>query len=393
MRAALFGLSLALVSAVPQFDVNLDAAPAQRWQNVTSFYREDILAMTAQLQKNFEQFSSEARSQWHEAIEASMLEEHKAELQGIVDDMKSDTVSMEVLLLFNALYELSSSTACSGMLAAAPDGRMIHGRNMDYSFIYPMPNGTMHDLPDVTFDVTWWKKGQKLMTSVQWPMWIGLHTAMRFDGWTFEQNTRPNNDAVENLKILQTGGKLFGPEVRSVMESVPSFNDAVETLNATNFASPMYMVLAGAGDYEGAVITIDRGGKRLPGTPPVQHTEKASGSWHLLQTNDDLDKPAEDPRRPMAEMLLKQHEQSEVSEDFVWQTVRGLPLYVEKTAFSWVASPKTGYFRTIIHSEPPPVAGSVKLFEDPLQVAGHKSLKRRKLFKNHHLKVLSSRSV
>jgi len=225
-------------------------------------------------------------------------------------------------------------------------------------------------------------KGKKLMTSVQWPFFVGFHTAMRFDGWTFEQNTRPGNDAAENLNALQKGGKLFGTEVRRVMENVQSFDDAVQTLDATNWAAPMYMILAGAGEYEGAVITIDRGGKRLAESPPVQYVEKESGSWHLLQTNDDLDKPAQDPRRPIAEMLLKEHDQSEVSEDFMWQSVRGLPLYVDNTAFSWVASPKTGYHRTVIHSEPTPEQGSLESFVEPLVLTGHQSLKRRKLFKN-----------
>jgi len=289
---------------------------------------------------------------------------------------------MEVMLFFNALYELGSPTMCSGMLAATPDGRMIHGRNMDYSLVYPTLNGTSHDLPDITFEAIWWRKGKKLMTSVQWPFFVGFHTAMRFDGWTFEQNTRPGNDAAENLNALQKGGKLFGTEVRRVMENVQSFDDAVQTLDATNWAAPMYMILAGAGEYEGAVITIDRGGKRLAESPPVQYVEKESGSWHLLQTNDDLDKPAQDPRRPIAEMLLKEHDQSEVSEDFMWQSVRGLPLYVDNTAFSWVASPKTGYHGTVIHSEPTPEQGSLESFVEPLVLTGHQSLKRRKLFKN-----------
>merc|ERR1719421_2548449 len=116
---------------------------------------------------------------------------------------------------------------------------------------------------------------------------IGVHTAMRPGGWTFEQNTRTNNDVWENFEALKAGGKLFAEEVRSIMENVASFEDAIEAVTSTNWAAPQYFVMAGALPYEGAVVTIDRGTHRLPGTPPVQRLNAANSTWHLVQANDD----------------------------------------------------------------------------------------------------------
>merc|ERR1719188_1674790 len=52
--------------------------------------------------------------------------------------------------------------------------------------------------------------GQPLYTSVTWPLQLGVHTAMRFGGWSFEQNTRrTGNDMVADLASGKRGSGPF----------------------------------------------------------------------------------------------------------------------------------------------------------------------------------------
>merc|ERR1712032_1521266 len=92
---------------------------------------------------------------------------------------------------------------------------------------------------------------------------------------------------------------------------------AVTALSTANFMAPMYFILAGPKPWQGAVLSIDRGGKQLPGTPDIQRLDVKKGVWHLLQTNDDSNKGAEDSRRIIEKRKLRMLSQSDVNEDLL----------------------------------------------------------------------------
>jgi len=237
-----------------------------------------------------------------------------------------------------------------------PNGTVIHGRNMDYKFNFEL-NGEMLNWPNVTYDVTFWRDNQPLITSVTWPAQIGVHTAMRLGGWTFEQNTRTSNELWANFDAMKAGGVGNGLAVRTIMEATPNFEDALDLINRTNFMAPQYFIMAGALPYEAAIVTIDRGGEIQPGTPPVQRMNSDHNTWHLVQTNDDQNAEPLDPRRPEANLLLEPLQNEVVDLDFVQNFMVQLPLFNSMTVFTWIASPATGYHRTILPDE----AAAIKL--------------------------------
>merc|ERR1719321_155037 len=104
-------------------------------------------------------------------------------------------------------------------------------------------------------------------------------------GWSFQQNTRPGNDWRENLKAAKEGGRAFMLEARKLLESTNDFDTVVDTLKIMKFMSPQYFTVSGPGAYEGAVITVDRMGKHLSATPPIQKVSSDNEHWHLVQTN------------------------------------------------------------------------------------------------------------
>ena len=101
----------------------------------------------------------------------------------------------------------------------------------------------------------------------------------------------------------------------------------------------------------------------LPDTPAVRFLGEgghlfmlwpenfAVGNWYLLQTNDDVNKPALDYRRPLALAELDQRlgneskklgrlgprfSTADVSVDFVWDVIHNFPLKNGLSVFTWV---------------------------------------------------------
>eukprot|EP00930_Biecheleria_cincta_P063628 TRINITY_DN4916_c0_g1_i4.p1 TRINITY_DN4916_c0_g1~~TRINITY_DN4916_c0_g1_i4.p1 ORF type:complete len:403 (+),score=66.42 TRINITY_DN4916_c0_g1_i4:66-1274(+) len=385
-RNLLFLLAMP-AAAVPSFDIHLETAPELRWAEVTKYYMKDILAMGETFNRTLHnKFTVEELKEWADVLSNGVPKEFLDEFRGMEKIVNSPLWTADHILLFNHLYELESPTMCSGLLAAQEDGTVIHGRNMDYSFLYKMPDGSTHDWPDVTYDVNFWREGKKIITSVAWPMSVGIHTAMRYDGWTFEQNTRTTNNHSLNLEAGKQGALPFPMNMRHLMQTIPDFSTALTKIASASWMAPQYFIMAGAGKFEGAVVTIDRAHEHLATTPPIQRIQANKGIWHLLQTNDDVNKPPPsfDPRRPLTENLLATKDQHEVNEGFVWDMIRAPTLFNPLTAFTWVATPATGYHETIVHSESPPQ--HLMLLEGPLTVQdSRKSIKMsdqwRQLFK------------
>eukprot|EP00437_Effrenium_voratum_P010470 CAMPEP_0181422930 /NCGR_PEP_ID=MMETSP1110-20121109/13868_1 /TAXON_ID=174948 /ORGANISM="Symbiodinium sp., Strain CCMP421" /LENGTH=414 /DNA_ID=CAMNT_0023546043 /DNA_START=49 /DNA_END=1290 /DNA_ORIENTATION=+ len=342
-----------VLAAVPTFHVNLDLPPEQRYKEISEYYSEEIRAMIQQFRGTLERkFSPAEQAEWLQ-VGAAHGTEFLAELRGVAQAVNM-TNDMNLFVLFNMLYELESPTMCSGFLAADSNGKVVHGRNMDYQFLFTMPDGSTKDWPDVTYEGIFWKGGKKLFTNINWPLWIGIHTAMRYNGWTFEQNTRLlKNDHHLNLQSAKNGGRKFGWIARKALETIPDFHTALSLFNGTKFMAPQYFIMAGAGDYEGAIISMDRNGAESEADTPAVRSLSREGNWFLLQTNDDANKMALDPRRPLAMERLHQRSQDDVSVNFVWDVVHSFPLYNPVTAFTWVAVPSTNYSQGVVHGQDP----------------------------------------
>merc|ERR550525_753101 len=180
---------------------------------------------------------------------------------------------------------------------------------MDYKFSWTMPDGRQLNWPDITFEATFVRGGQPIYKSTMWPGAVGIHTGMRLKGWSFQQNTRYfKNDWHQNLKAAQAGGLGYTLVARKVMDTTPSFKEAVRKLSAAHYAAPSYFILAGTRPHEGVALTVDRLGDNDPNTPEAQWvaTSKAGNGWNLVQTNDDFftNKPLDD-RRFLAIMISR----------------------------------------------------------------------------------------
>lgn len=382
---ALFYLGVGLTAAVPSFHIDLDLSPTKRWIKVAKHYKTEMISMHAALHLILEKQLGKA--DWDSWLElAKFGSEYEAELQGMVDTLHDPNVTLDSLKMVNMLYELQSPTACAGVLWSTPNGTVMHGRNMDYAFHFDTPSGEKLNWPNVTFEATFSREGKPLFTETAWPGFVGIHTAMRVNGWGFQQNTRNKklpensshnqgdrgavNDWRLNLKAAKQGGQLYALTARHIMETTPHFNDAVRKLYATKFMAPQYFVLSGSAPFEGAVLTIDRLGNASSATPPIQMVSNLSAGWHLVQTNDDLLQEALDVRRPLANQMLSAATQDIVSADHLLQFMHTSPLLWNATVFSTVMVPATGFFKTVLPDEPPgPIERSLFANAAPISFA------------------------
>ncbi|CAK8995864.1 Acid ceramidase (AC) (ACDase) (Acid CDase) (Acylsphingosine deacylase) (N-acylethanolamine hydrolase ASAH1) (N-acylsphingosine amidohydrolase) (Putative 32 kDa heart protein) (PHP32) [Cleaved into: Acid ceramidase subunit alpha [Durusdinium trenchii] len=361
-----------LVVAIPSFNINLTAAPEVRWKGVTKYFRKDGLAALNEMQKRLKSsFSEEDVHNWVQGLKQERPEEedYKRELKGIAKDLTlndpwNEHDMYEKLLLFNAVYELEFSTGCSGLLAADLNGTVVHGRNLDFNFPYQMPDGSWHNWEDLTFNAVFYRDNiniqhkddmehqEDVMVAPMFAFVTGMHTGMRFGGWSFQQNTRHTNDHKKNLKELMNGGRIFPWTARYLLQHVKSFEEASKKLQSFHWAAPQYFVLGGAGQFEGAVITAGRGTETLNGeTPPVQRIRNETGHWKLLQTNDDPNKESSDLRKPLGEMVLGLQQQKDVSSGFMWDNMLAPELKMESTVLTFVSIPQTGYWFTTLKDE------------------------------------------
>jgi len=347
---------------VPTVWVDLDVAPELRWRNVTGFYKQ--MGVFPKVLDNMT-VSADMR----ELLRVTKFdEEHVREMKGYLRDLGlPESSHLDLMKSFQIAYEATPVgpfewTGCSGLLAAMPNGTVIHGRNLDYFGAEVEVNGTMLHYPEVTLRGMFTRGGEPLYTSVVWPGFIGMHTAMRFGGWSFEQNTR-QHDVSASLRygLAHPDSTGYALAARRVMETTPDFETAVERLYGLNLMAPSYFVVAGTEPYQGAVITLDAGGEHEAMTPRVvrlrNHTgmlrvhDRIAGDWNILQTNDDLNKLPLDARRLLEEVALSRSTQGMVSPEWVLREMTSVPLYILTTVLTAVYIPATGYNKVVAHPE------------------------------------------
>lgn len=346
--------------AVPSFTVSLDDEPEVRYNEILNFYREEMIALRAATKAILEQrFNESTRNTMANYVRVP--EEQTRELTGIRNTLRGwgiNTTHNEQVFQ-SMLYELASPTVsmgCSGSLVALKNGTVVQGRNMDYPMNATMPDGSVITLNNVTHNVLFTKEGRPIMTAVMWPGKVTFHTAMRFDGWSWQQNTRPGNDFELNYHALKRGQQPFGFIVREAFSNIDNFQDAVSYFQTVKFNAPQYFILAGSQDYEGVVLSIDRGGQS-PASQPPEWLNREVGTWKLYQPNDDLrilhDGWDADLRRSAESAFTQNWDQSAVSSLDVLRLLHTPPILNGGTVFTWIAMPATGYYQTVLPDEPP----------------------------------------
>ena len=300
------------VPIVRWFVVDLDAPPEKRWGHVIKQFIKPLKGLTAHLD---EILTEEIRFRlgsyfpikfffW--LLGKALPVPIYAELEGMAQAAAQEGIDLNSLVSLNIFYELT--TACTSIVARKPgDGRLIHGRNLDFGFglgTNPISNQFVVSeyLRNLTINVHFKRSGETLYSATTYAGYVTILNGVKKGKFSMSLNQRETESAESAVKSIfswvlgmRTGFPLAVVTRRLFEEEADSYVEAERYLESVPLLSPVYFILGGASGVDAAVITRSLDRSILPTT-----LASANQSW-ILQTNYDHWTPApewDDRRTP-----------------------------------------------------------------------------------------------
>jgi len=286
-------LSLFLVQArdapPKKWTVNLDSPPAERWpKEMLVYYNATIheaLALIGQFVPAF-----------LDPIVNEIALTALPHLGEAAEEIKSGAAFLGIPLssaaLLNIIYEVEAG--CTSILYTDPSGRLIHARNLDFNLA--------PTLRKLVAEVEFQRGGNTVFYGTTFAGYVGLLTGMKPGAFSINLNERDIGNVLENAleALLVPGTTVSSLLIRSTLDSIDTFDGALQVLSDTPTPAGSYIALAGVDPNEAAIITRDRDGAA---DIWMLHSD---GEWFLVQTNYDHWKPDGDGRRTTAIAGMKQ---------------------------------------------------------------------------------------
>lgn len=318
-------LSAVVPGTPPLFNVSLDVAPEQRWLPMLRHYDPDFLRTAVA------QVIGDRVPQWVLGMVGEIVSKVESFLpQPFTDEIRSICDSLNLSLadgiLVNLAYE--ASAFCTSIVAQDSQGRIYHGRNLDYPF------GKI--LRKLTADVQFIKNGQIAFTGTTFVGYVGLWTGQSPHKFTISGDERDKGWWWENMiAALSLGHSPISWLIRKTLSESESFEAAVYTLAKTPLIADVYYIVGGTSPKEGVVITRDRGGPA-----DIWPLDPLNGEWFRVETNYDHWKPAPkvDDRRTPAIKALNATGQAHLNLETLFQVLSLFPVYNNYTIYTTVMS-------------------------------------------------------
>lgn len=151
------------------------------------------------------------------------------------------------MFFINFMYEYSTFKACTGIIVCNSEGKVLHGRNLDFE----MWNILSHLLVHVEF----YKGGKKIFNSDLIVGSVFALTGSRPGSFAVNVDTRYAKSFEDDLiSVLIDDAIPTCWLLRKVLEEEQSYSQAVRRLKATRIGGPVYYIISGINPYEGTVI-------------------------------------------------------------------------------------------------------------------------------------------
>jgi N-acylethanolamine-hydrolysing acid amidase len=190
------------------------------------------------------------------------------------------------------MYEYS--TACTGVLICTNEGKMLHGRNLDFPMWGHLANLLVH--------AEYYKGGKLVFRSDLIVGSVFALTGSKPGAFSVNVDTRTAKNFDQDLiSVLIDNAIPTCWLVQKVLIEETNFDAAVKRLKSTRIGGPVYYIVSGTQPYEGTVIERD-----VNSTHASYSLSK--DTWFLVQTNYDRDQPDPiiDERRTPVEKFLRQ---------------------------------------------------------------------------------------
>ncbi len=215
----------------------------------------------------------------------------------------------ERLFFLNFMYEYSTIKACTGAIVRTAEGKIIHGRNLDFSMWELLAN--------MVANVQYYR-GDQLLYSVDTIVGgVFTLTANKPGAFSVEVNTRTEAKFDDDfISLLMKNAIPTCWLLKKVVDEESTFQSAVQRLKTERIGGPVYFVVSGTKGNEG--IVIERDNDKVHAAYELNDT-----NWFIVQTNYDRDQPdpKSDQRRIPAENRLKERGNSNFKEQDLFDTI------------------------------------------------------------------------
>eukprot|EP00349_Pseudokeronopsis_sp_Brazil_P005596 CAMPEP_0202959456 /NCGR_PEP_ID=MMETSP1396-20130829/3633_1 /ASSEMBLY_ACC=CAM_ASM_000872 /TAXON_ID= /ORGANISM="Pseudokeronopsis sp., Strain Brazil" /LENGTH=366 /DNA_ID=CAMNT_0049678015 /DNA_START=18 /DNA_END=1115 /DNA_ORIENTATION=+ len=256
---------------LPTYIINLSQDPHQRFAQVTLDLKDQINKMVDDYMHLAPRFIRNFFKSNMDVIKLRHLDNYR-EIEGISAILERET--WEIFML-NYAFEIYKAL-CTSIVARQPDGKVIHGRNMDFAFPDAMRNAS--------YIAKFYRGDQYLYDAVMFGGYLGVASAYKQNAYSFTMNARNTPSTIANyfktMAMVYIGLPEIGIAIREAFEEANDFDTAVELISTMRTIVPFYGIMSGPGANEGVVITRDPDG--VAATAWLDED-----NWYIVQTNDD----------------------------------------------------------------------------------------------------------
>lgn len=154
------------------------------------------------------------------------------------------------IFFLNFMYEYSTFAACTGLLVRTPEGKVIHGRNLDFEM--------WELLSKLLTNVEYYRGDQRIFSSDIVVGSVFALTGIRQGSFAVNCDTRYAKHFVDDLiSVLKDNAIPTLWLLRKVLAEETNYASAVKRLKTERVGGPVYFIVSGVGANEGTVIERD----------------------------------------------------------------------------------------------------------------------------------------
>jgi len=314
-----------------EFYIPLESDPLTRFNAPNEYLATSTLEfINALLKLVSDSVMTQLTQIYHDVVIKNNVE-FAMELKGISQFFN---ITERDLFVYLFMYELFAH--CTSIIAALPNGEVIHGRNLDYDFVKL--------LNDTSYIGIFTSDGKEVFRCVMFGGFLGSHTCMKSGKFAISLNQRMSTlgEGIEkNLQALREGSALVVWTIRQVTHKANSYEEAISILENIPLVAPAYFIVSGAGENKGAVITRER-------NSTLDTWRISKDKWFLVQVNTDrwekIPPHKIDRRKPAIERIKAIGKDNMTMEKMMNEVLLMKPNNCEITIFSSVMNPTNGSF-------------------------------------------------
>lgn len=313
--------TVALANIAPELTINLARRPERRWDNVVAEMVKDpvrlgnlaaffpvvsqmyslagcnaecVTRLAAAYETKFPTYAREA-----DGVAARLS---AAGVPVTSAEFKAAQFLVEVFHAVPGFARRNSNNAveqmgCSAIVTCDAEGRILHGRNLDFT--------TAPVFRNLTFRARFELGGfESLFETAQFIFDMGVTTGVRENRFSVSYNWRSAVlDIGDVLACAESPSSLapLSSSLRELLEHGYSYNRAVATLSEGRLCAPMYLTLAAP---ENSAIVLTKGTEA--GTVATDELDCRTNKtkWYVAKTNYDAESPSWDDRLTLATAAL-----------------------------------------------------------------------------------------